>query len=420
MHVPGRPLSDVWAMLVSPNDRQLYAADNDTGALSQFHRSRNGTLTYSGCFANLGDYGCDVPPLNSLGRLNAMAMSPAGDTIYVTSGDKSAITFFQRAPNGALTFLGCMANRGEAGCEAPDANVLRDPAAVVVSPDGRSVYVATEDHALAEFDRAPDGSLTYHGCFADRGRHGCTAPAQNSLVFATSIAISPDGKSVYVGSYDDQITIFSRHHDGSLSSAGCITDEHAPPNCGQYINPDTLVFNEHVVVTPDGKSVLVSADKTFSSFRRRADGSLKLQQCFAAPGDRDREPGCEQVGHVSFGYTGGIAVSDDGKVVDVVAGGRKSSTIVEFKRSDRGRLKLAGCIATGAPTAPCSSTNHSDWDQAGLVALSHDGTSLYAGGYPGISTFRRRVRGSPHPIRASNSPSSRSVSGPPPRRPRDR
>ncbi len=404
--IPGKPVSDAWAMAISPNDRQLYVADNDTGALAAFHRSRTGSLRFSDCFANLGDHGCEAPTLNSLGGLNAMAMSPDGHTIYVTSEDTGAVTFFHRAANGTLSFEGCLANRGAAGCAAPDVNVLRDPAAVVVSPDGRSVYVATEDHALAEFDRAPDGALSYRGCFADRGRHGCKAPMQNSLVFATSIAMSPDGKSLYVGSYDDQITIFDRHSDGSLTSAGCITDEHAPPKCGHYINPDTLVFNEHVEVTPDGKSVLVSADKTFASFRRSRDGSLKLSQCFAGGGDRDREPGCEQVGHISFGFTGGVAVSDDGRTVDVPAGGRKSSVIVEFKRSRRGHLALAGCIATGSPTSPCSHTRHSDWKEMGLVALSHDGKSLYAGGYPGIATFRRHTSGSTRPERDANSPSS--------------
>lgn len=395
--LPHHPLDELWGIVVSPDGKQVYGADDYTGTLTEYARADDGSLTYTGCFANLGDHGCEAPTHASLGGLAAMAMSPAGDSIYVVSDDSSAVTSFQRASDGTLTFQGCIADRGKAGCQAPDRNVLRFPAAIAVSPDGLSVYVATEDHVLAEFDRAPDGSLTYVGCFADRGRHDCEAPKQNSISFATSLAVSPDGKNVYVGSFDDWISIFSRSPDGSLTSDGCITDQRPPPKCGQYIHPATLVFNESVVVTPDGKSLLVSADKTFASFDRSSDGSLKLSQCFTARGNRSREPGCEQAGDVSFGYTGGIAVSSDGGAVYLPTGGRTTASLVAFTRSPSGHLTLARCIVEPVAAAPCHLTKHTEWEDTRLLALSPDGTSLYAGGYQSITWFGHHGEPQPPP-----------------------
>ena len=50
----------------------------------------------------------------------------------------------------------------------PGARPDADPQDVVVSPDGKNVYVAShEDDAIAEFARNADGSLTEIGCIAD-------------------------------------------------------------------------------------------------------------------------------------------------------------------------------------------------------------------------------------------------------------
>jgi DNA-binding beta-propeller fold protein YncE len=58
---------------------------------------------------------------------------------------------------------------------------------------------------------AGPGALTYRGCIANAGADGCTAPANDSLDGAVGVSVSPDGNSVYVASNaSDAITSFDR------------------------------------------------------------------------------------------------------------------------------------------------------------------------------------------------------------------
>ncbi len=72
---------------------------------------------------------------------------------------------------------------------------------VVVSPDGRNVYVAAANAAaIAEYTRAADGTLTYLGCIKDVGASATCGEQAQGLAAPQYVAISPDGKNVYVGS----------------------------------------------------------------------------------------------------------------------------------------------------------------------------------------------------------------------------
>jgi hypothetical protein len=64
--------------------------------------------------------------------------------------------------------------------------------------------------AVSWFDRLLDGSLIARGCFADGGRHDCQPPRLDSLGSPQSVAVSPGGGSVYVGSFGRALSIFTR------------------------------------------------------------------------------------------------------------------------------------------------------------------------------------------------------------------
>jgi 6-phosphogluconolactonase (cycloisomerase 2 family) len=79
---------------------------------------------------------------------------------------------------------------------------------VAVSPDGLFVYASGADNdALTVFSRdAVSGTLTLREEIWDnvQGVHG--------LDYPSSIAVSPDGRHVYVtGSLDDSVAAFERH-----------------------------------------------------------------------------------------------------------------------------------------------------------------------------------------------------------------
>src|SRR3954453_3976589 len=129
-------------------------------------RSSAPPIRYVDCFANTSEQGCAAIPDEPIGTVNSLAESPDGSSLYAATD--SALAFFSRDRGGELTYAGCFANLGDHGCETPAYNSLRLPYGVVVSPDGKSVYaIAQYSDAITAFNRAPDGSLTYAGCVAN-------------------------------------------------------------------------------------------------------------------------------------------------------------------------------------------------------------------------------------------------------------
>jgi DNA-binding beta-propeller fold protein YncE len=110
-----------------------------------------------------------------------IAVSPDGRSLYVTSLPDDAVAVFRRAwPSGSLGqdpgASGC-ASSTVVGCT--DTFALGGAWGVAVSPDGRNVYVAAlEDDAVVVFDRAPaTGAITQKmgtaGCIQETGSFGC-------------------------------------------------------------------------------------------------------------------------------------------------------------------------------------------------------------------------------------------------------
>ena len=113
---------------------------------------------------------------------------------------------------------------------------------VAISPDGKSVYVASLlDRAIVRFDRdVKTGALTPRGCIGDIGMTDCETNAQG-LNGAEGVVVSPDGKSVHVGSFVDRAVVsFAR---------------------------DTQTGAREPVISPDGKSVYVAASASTDAAR---------------------------------------------------------------------------------------------------------------------------------------------------------
>jgi len=121
--------------------------------------------------------------------------------VYAASLLDHAIARFDRdTATGALTPAGCIQDGGKADC-GPTQQGLNGATGVAVSPDRKSVYVASLlDHAIARFDRdTATGALTPAGCIQDAGLADC-GPTQPGLSGARGVVVSPDERSVYVTS----------------------------------------------------------------------------------------------------------------------------------------------------------------------------------------------------------------------------
>jgi hypothetical protein len=155
------------------------------------------------------------------GLTGSVAVSPDGRSAYVTSDNGSgAVAVFKRdVASGALVQLagraGCVIRISASGCAR--ARSIRGASSVAVSPDGRNVYVTARDGGgVAVFGRSRQtGGLTQLA-----GRDGCVTPPrhdgcahQRALYGSDAIAISPDGRNVYVASRGEAgVVVFKRDH----------------------------------------------------------------------------------------------------------------------------------------------------------------------------------------------------------------
>ena len=179
----------------------------------------SGALTWSGCVAEApAETGCTSAP--GLSQAENVIVSPNGQQVYVTGYISNSVVTFSRASDGALAETGCIAETATSGCTLGHGLEAAD--GIAISPDGTSVYVASEtSDAVASFTRSSAGALTEQGCVAEASGDTCTAtPGLNG---AARVAVSPDGNNVYAAGYvGNTLVTFSRTSGGALSPQGTV------------------------------------------------------------------------------------------------------------------------------------------------------------------------------------------------------
>ena len=109
---------------------------------------------------------------------------------------------------------------------------LQNVGRIAISPDGKNVYAPSRSlDAVVVFDRDANGVLTQkagtEGCYTSSGttaaNEGCSTgpPAITSLGGANDVAVSADGKNVYVAAPTSNVLVtFQRLTDGTLIFLG--------------------------------------------------------------------------------------------------------------------------------------------------------------------------------------------------------
>ncbi len=139
---------------VSPDGSSVYVTSLGDNSISHFARAANGSIGFAGCIADNGASGCADPFQDPLAAPRGVAVSPDGSSVYVASISDDSISHFTRAANGSIGFAGCVADDGASGCADPFQDPLGGASAVAVSPDGSSVYVTSgADDSISHFTR---------------------------------------------------------------------------------------------------------------------------------------------------------------------------------------------------------------------------------------------------------------------------
>jgi DNA-binding beta-propeller fold protein YncE len=395
------------AIAISPDGRNVYVAASGADAIAVFDRNPvTGALTQPkgkrGCVAaivgKVKGANCGV----AIGLLapNSVAVSPDGRTVYATSRDGASITTFHRnRKSGALKQLppsasGCISGLAIPGCTL--GRGVKWPDVVVVSPDGKNVYVGDfAGSGVTSFSRAgASGALTQlggtAGCITEAGSEGCAKGM--AMDHIEGMAINPQGSTVYAAAaFGSAISILQRERrTGALTQAtngnGCITVE-AVAGCAQGYQ---FAGVNALVVSPKGGNVYATSltSNSVTMFRPTSGGGLAQP---ARPQGENipeglgnpngclvylRAPGC------SFGRAmsvpEGLALSPDGAnlyvtafisgAMDVLDRNFKTGAVNQ-KPGERGCLasaKVGGC----APGRALGLT--------GSVVVSPDGRNVYS------------------------------------------
>ena len=393
--------------------------------------------------SNGADTGLDNP--------ESIAISPDGKSAYAVAGNDDAVMRFNRnTTTGALSFAFCFTGETAGfSCEQlPEAAVngadsgMDDPEAVVVAPDGRSVYVTSRsDAAIAMFKRQPNGFITYKGCVSGDSATGplnsgaCTQlpaalPSGINSGLADpkqkELAISSDGESVYaVSDTDDAVVRFTRDPATSiLTFEDCITGEDASgpgpvgtDACSEIPTSRTggedsgLDAPRWAELGRGGRSLYVAADRddAIARFDRNLNtGELTYRDCIT--GEESTGPGgtgsCRALPVTApFGVDSGLdrplGIVVKGEDLYAVAG--NDAALARFSMNGQGRLSFESCLSGETETGPAGTDacRLSPTATAGALAsgmngfrdLELKGRNLYASaqGDSSLVTFMRNA-----------------------------
>jgi DNA-binding beta-propeller fold protein YncE len=213
-------MTNVEGLAISGDGNNVYAAAPGSNAVDVLARDPStGSLTQlaggAGCFTNAPLTGCTTG--RWLGGADAAAVSPDGKSVYITALFTNSVANFSRS-----TSTGKLAQAsGTTGCAiyvlavaCTLGRTLIGPEGSAVSPDGANVYVASYlPGSIDVFDR--DASTS--GLIEKPRKPGCLIDPRFDCVHAqamrgaSSVAVSPDGKNVYVAAFgSNAVTEFRR------------------------------------------------------------------------------------------------------------------------------------------------------------------------------------------------------------------
>ncbi len=292
---------------VSPDGRSVYVAafapGFTGGEVLQYDVGVNGALSPK-----------SPPAVQAGDSPRGLAISPDGRSVYVADfGIHGRVLQYDVGPRGTLSAK-----------IPPTAPAGGFPFGVAVSPDGRSVYVT--DFSLQVSGIPPDSGVSQY----DVGAGGALSPKRPALVTAgrgpIGVAITPDGRSVYVAnSADGTIAQYDVAPGGALS-----------PKSPAIVT----VGARFLAVTPDGRNVYASSGSSVRHLAVGPGGALVEVDAAAAGPAAD-----------------GLAVSPDGRSLYVANAGHDD--VSQYDLGAGGTLVpksparvLAGRVPEGLAVSP--------------------------------------------------------------------
>jgi DNA-binding beta-propeller fold protein YncE len=266
----------------------------------------------------------------------------SGAGASATSAAPTVASLFGALP-GSFTANPCIAVNGLDGpCAVGVA--MAGVSALALAPEGKQLYaVSPTSKAVDVFSLAGSGALTQTGCMMVQAPAGMCTASKYMLTPASALAISPDGRYLYVADHSSrqggQIDILTRNAaTGQLGDSGCVdllpvpekheSEEHEEPEeeakeqekepadlCTSVPGLDSV---ESIAISADGSQLYAfGGDSAVSFARNAATGALTETACAS-----ESDPRCASVPDLSG--VEAAAVSPDGRNVYLVTANSKS------------------------------------------------------------------------------------------------
>lgn len=319
--------------------------------------------------------------------------------------------------------LGCSTIPGAGGRDS----ALEGLTALATTGSRTSLYTVDDrNSALAQFSLGPSRALSFAACLTGNSfihtcapLPGATANASPAPVaFPTGIAVSPDGRSLYVVSGNFHGAVVARFArdplTGALAYQGCLTgDLRAGPSTEAACSPlptatadgngSGLFDASGIAIDPDSTHVYVTTarDGGVVAFDRDpASGALSFVGCVNS--SRSAR-GCARAPGSILSGIGSPVVSPDGRYLYAAAGA--SDTVSAFRLGGAAALRFAGCVTSRDNRPPCRQGRRPEGAVAALsnpsgLAVTADGSFLYASSIFGeiVALRRNRATGALTPV----------------------
>jgi 6-phosphogluconolactonase (cycloisomerase 2 family) len=362
----GVALDGAAAVAISKSGLHVYVASALSDAVAAFIRlPSTGALQQlagtAGCVSETGSAGACVDG-RGLDEPRGIAVSPDSKNLYVASTTSDGVAAFTLDDKtGVITQLagsaGCVTETGSGGTCA-DGVALDGARSIALSANGKSLYVASRvSDAVVAFARdTKTGALTQlagtAGCVSETGTGGLCANGVG-LDFATSVAVSPNGKNVYAtASGSNAVTVFARDvKTGALTqlagTAGCISEDGTG---GQCADGKALLAPFAVAVSQNGKNVYVASrdSNAVAIFARDFKTGALTQLAGTAGCISEDGTGGQCADGTALGGASGIAITRNGKSVYVTS--EVASSVAAFARDTK-----TGALTQLAGTNGCTS-----------------------------------------------------------------